>query len=419
VKPNVLGVSERSIVDEHLNWTEHIQNQKQREMEAVKQDLLKKMTDLDLKEVRRLWAAHESYYNPKAVTKKLIESSLAYLKVSLLEEVSTRKYEAIMNAVQKGQPLSEHSRPGPLQLVIATTWRSGSTFLEELLASHPAVYNHYEPLMQFDLHQVRDGGDALKAQKLVHDLLSCSYNSESEYMKKAKEIRDMFQRNTRIWKVCKTEEWGEGLCYNDSFLKQACKLFPWSTMKLVRLRLNLLEPVLQDASLNVKVIYLVRDPRGVMNSRSATVQWCKTADCNDPALLCQDMDSDLTAAIKLKNKYPQQIYILRYEDLALNPINKTHELLDYLKFELDSNIEEFLKSHTTTNYDKPWSTKRESSTRVTYWSTKLSAPRLKEIQDSCVAVMKKFGYLTVNSTKEVTSVNKILAPVNLMEYTVT
>ena len=58
-------------------------------------------------------------------------------------------------------------------MIISTTWRSGSTFLEELLASHPGMYNHYEPLLQFGLKQIREGNDASTAQKLVMDLLTC------------------------------------------------------------------------------------------------------------------------------------------------------------------------------------------------------------------------------------------------------
>ena len=57
--------------------------------------------------------------------------------------------------------------------MIATTWRSGSTFLEELLASHPGMYNHYEPLLHYGLKQIRDGKDADDAKKLVMELLSC------------------------------------------------------------------------------------------------------------------------------------------------------------------------------------------------------------------------------------------------------
>lgn len=224
----------------------------------------------------------------------------------------------------------------------------------------------------------------------------------------------MMSRNKIVWQVCNSLEWGSALCYNEDFLQHACELFPWVAMKTVRLRLRLLRPVLEDDKLNMRVVFLVRDPRGVMNSRLDTVKWCNTDDCNDPALLCSDMEDDLTVALQLQKEFPRKLFILRYEDMSLNPLVKTQKLLDYLGLDFDPKMEEFLASHTTKNLDKPWSTQRESKTRVTYWASKLSLETLLEVQAVCAPVMKRFGYLAVNSTQDIT-VEKILAPLDLPE----
>ncbi|KAG0717381.1 Carbohydrate sulfotransferase 4 [Chionoecetes opilio] len=332
--------------------------------------------------------------------------------MNLLEEVSARKYPDIMTAAHHALPLSDTPRPDPLQVVIVTTWRSGSTFMEELLNSHPAVFNQYEPLTFFGLRRVRDGEMSRKAQAVIHDLISCKYEGQNEYMRSAREVKELLTRNKLVYKMCATEDWGDALCFNESFLAQACHLFPWRTMKLVRLRLRFVRPLLEDTDLNVRVVYLVRDPRGVINSRTDTVKWCKTADCNDPQFLCSDMDDDLTAAVELQKQFPDQFYFLRYEDMSLSPVNKTQELLSHLGLDFDPHMEEFLASHTTKNYDKPWSTSRESKTRVTYWASKLTSEKLNEVQKACGPTMAKFGYLTINSTQNVT-VDQILGPLVL------
>lgn len=41
-----------------------------------------------------------------------------------------------------------------LQNMIISTWRSGSTFVGEAVASHPETYYHFEPLNQFRIVQV-------------------------------------------------------------------------------------------------------------------------------------------------------------------------------------------------------------------------------------------------------------------------
>ena len=60
-------------------------------------------------------------------------------------------------------------------------------------------------------------------------------------------------------------------CWKPEFLNKFCPLFPFQSIKTVRLRLNLTEQLVQDPSLNVRVMLLVRDPRGTMESRKHRV----------------------------------------------------------------------------------------------------------------------------------------------------
>ena len=50
-------------------------------------------------------------------------------------------------------------------------------------------------------------------------------------------------------------------------VKKTCNLFPIRLIKTVRLRVRFVEPLLTDPDLALKIIVLVRDPRGVMRSR--------------------------------------------------------------------------------------------------------------------------------------------------------
>lgn len=53
------------------------------------------------------------------------------------------------------------------------------------------------------------------------------------------------------------------------------------------------------------MILLVRDPRGLMQSRKKP-KWCQNSfDCSNTALLCNDMVSDYNIAVELKEKYPR------------------------------------------------------------------------------------------------------------------
>ena len=71
---------------------------------------------------------------------------------------------------------------------ISTTWRSGSTFLGDVLLAHPATYYHYEPLIHYGIKQVRDGAlDGLLAEdavRVLKNVLHCDYNELGTDMNK-------------------------------------------------------------------------------------------------------------------------------------------------------------------------------------------------------------------------------------------
>lgn len=59
-------------------------------------------------------------------------------------------------------------------------------------------------------------------------------------------------------------------------------------------------------SLNVRIIYLIRDPRATMASRN-TRPWCFSYDdCDDPTVLCNDLEMDYYAAQRLLSSYPDR-----------------------------------------------------------------------------------------------------------------
>ena len=63
-----------------------------------------------------------------------------------------------------------------------------------------------------------------------------------------------------------------------------------------------------------RVVLLVRDPRGVYNSRgSGTVaSWCKEKEeCADPTVDCCDLADDIVAAEDLAVRYPGKVTLVR------------------------------------------------------------------------------------------------------------
>lgn len=273
--------------------------------------------------------------------------------------------------------------------VIFSTWRSGSTFLGDILNAMPGNYYHYEPLIYYDIQQIREPPISDEALNALRQLLKCNYTSLDEYLNYAQSHNNVFSHNVRLWRNCETHP---QFCYEPKFLNAFCRLFPFQSMKVVRLRTALAEPLLIDSSLNVKILLLARDPRGTVQSRKHR-EWCPgVPDCDNPAILCKDMVSDYKAAEILLKNYPARFKVVRYEDLSLEPFKLTKEILTFYGLPFDPDVEDFLDSHTRTDIGGVSSTFRDSKTAPFHWMRDLAFDEIDYIQQHCTEAMNLWGY---------------------------
>lgn len=289
------------------------------------------------------------------------------------------------------------SNSNPFIAVILSTWRSGSTFLGDILNAMPANYYHYEPLLHYDIIQIRGRPHSKNALHTLRQLLLCNYTTLNDYLEYGQSHNYLFSHNTRLWRECHAYP---QFCWEPKFLNDFCRLFPFQSMKVVRLRLALAEELLKDDSLNVKIVLLVRDPRGTIQSRKHR-EWCPgQPDCDDPALLCSDMVADYKAAVDFSAKYAGQFKAVRYEDLSLDPFKMTKEILDFYGLPFDPEVEEFLDSHTRTDIGGVSSTFRDSKTAPFHWMRDLSFAEVQYIQQNCVDAMRHWGYRQASDRSE-------------------
>lgn len=281
----------------------------------------------------------------------------------------------------------------PLRILLVSTWRSGSTFLGQVLQQHPGVYQHYEPFSYLGVRQIRSGSEAFQSQQMLHRLLDCRYQEHDRYINYTKlNPVDMIGHNKRIWNACKSLNRVD-ICSNATFLTKACDMFPIQLVKTVRLRLNLTQLFLGETRLNAKVVFLIRDPRATINSRRSSVSWCDSSpDCSSPDVLCSDLKEDLKVSAALERLYPKSFTMLRYEDLANEPHTVLRRLFEFLGMEYSEELTEFVSQHTESEVEKPWSIARKSAARVSRWKDKLSVNEVEDIQQTCKSVIDNLGY---------------------------
>jgi hypothetical protein len=149
---------------------------------------------------------------------------------------------------------------------------------------------------------------------------------------------------------------------------------------------------------SLKIVYLVRDPRGIYNSRKSLV-WCSNKTCADPQTICNEISEDLLEFFKLKSQMPDQLFMIRYEDLSISPQETTSRLLQQLQLPFSKQVQRFLQSHTKVDphslgseNGNPYSTRRDSVSTAVDWVNRLSPNEIQIMQTACHSVIRQLQY---------------------------
>ncbi|KAH7965662.1 hypothetical protein HPB49_009507 [Dermacentor silvarum] len=212
-------------------------------------------------------------------------------------------------------------------VVIIAYYRSGSSFVGELLSSAPRTFFHFEPLMPFTVSGSIRPGRQRHAFHLLDELVRCRF--EPLYTVWL-ENNPYYKYNHFLADVC---EGGES-CSSPGHLSALCSRAETQTFKFTRLRVSQVESWIQrnpDIAQSVRVVHLVRDPRAIYSSRRG-LRWCTDyKPCDSAAALCSQMRSDLDAFEELTRRLQiNRTYQIRFEDLAADPLNETMRLFGRL-----------------------------------------------------------------------------------------
>ncbi|KAI9558828.1 hypothetical protein GHT06_015617 [Daphnia sinensis] len=283
--------------------------------------------------------------------------------------------------------------PPGKRILLVTKWRSGSTFLGEILSSAPGVLYSYEPLIYFEKYP----GSKME---LIRSLFECQF--PADYLRYVNGLatvqgsQNFMFKNRRLWDEC---YYNRTLCYQPEFVNHLCPYFPIHVIKALRLRVSELSPFLANysASKDWKIVHLVRDPRGTMSSRYNVAAWClKEPSCIEVNRVCAELQEDLELIQRLIHDFPDRHYLLKFEDLAVNAEAETEKLFRFLGMSVTELTKAFLESHTQSDSqtkNNPYSTFRQSNAIAYGWKTKLSEKEIATITDVCAPVLKLLSAL--------------------------
>ncbi|XP_041482335.1 carbohydrate sulfotransferase 3-like [Lytechinus variegatus] len=318
----------------------------------------------------------------------------------------------------------------PPFLVLMAQWRTGSTLLGQLFNQNPELFYIFEPLWPVT---------KLGKFKNVTECKEISRNIIRGFAKC--EFQPNFVKVLRSWGGVPHNK---GLCLNtrscrmDSaeVLGNFCKSFKGRlATKLIRADLELLKPLVVEDEINLRIIHLVRDPRGVSASRIHYLEHVKTdivakvrqffphsgrlmplglfdndampkymrdfrkkysRPMGNPTVqeLCRWMRENTFSSASLPLWLRGRYLLIKYEDFAESPLTETQRIYDFIGMPLTRDLKRFVNETTHPKFSdtNTFGTSKNSKNTAKQWMNDLTVLEERQILQECLDVLQLLGY---------------------------
>ncbi|KAI0216847.1 Carbohydrate sulfotransferase 1 [Lamellibrachia satsuma] len=272
------------------------------------------------------------------------------------------------------------------KILVLTKYRSGSTFIGQLLNEHPDIACLFEPLrlMSNSLNTYARISVA-SIDSYMKKLFSCAFTDALHDVQKLLPQRfissfacETFTRHlNKRPRICSIDDLER--------VQLACKQARYVAIKVICIypeQLVLIKKFLQE---EMQIVHLLRDPRGVFSSRITIVQYKSKQQRsayireNFDVLVgkasnhCKSVRDTLVMLASWKAADPSFndfYHLVRYEDFAYHPEDMARTLYSSLGISLHKNVKATTEGNKAVGHDF-YSTSRDSTETAEAWRNKL------------------------------------------------
>ncbi|XP_072824936.1 carbohydrate sulfotransferase 4 [Vicugna pacos] len=336
------------------------------------------------------------------------------------------------------QNMKEEPKPTHMHVLVLSSWRSGSSFVGQLFAQHPDVFYLMEPAWHVWMTFTQSTAQRLHmaVRDLIRAVFLCDMSVFDAYMKPGpRKQSSLFQWYTSRAlcspPACNVLPQDETisqsdckiLCHQQPFevVEKACHSHSHVVLKEVRFfNLQVLYPLLRDPSLNLHIVHLVRDPRAVFRSRERTAQdlmidshivmgqdWQKLKKEDQPyyamQVICQSQLEIYKAVQSLPKVLRQRYLLMRYEDLARDPLAQTARMYEYVGLKFLPQLQTWVYNITRGKGmgEHAFQTNARNALSVSQaWRWSLPYEKVSRLQKVCGNTMNLLGYHLATSEQE-------------------
>lgn len=312
--------------------------------------------------------------------------------------------------------------------------RSGTTFISAMFAKDPQIFLVYEPLWITKKWRINEASfDCFNCElEVVSSIVSCNFSRSPASTKYLSYVNkpwtgalpiNIFKTKKFCANIVENAHQGEVKCseisQNPGLVDRVCReQFKHSVVKVSPVRLpqeklaNLVPQVLlENPDIDVRILHLVRDPRGNINSR-INIKWVR--DYPNRFLgrtarkLCDTIRSNLVHAdralkkLNLANRYK----LVLYKQIADDPLGTAKEIYKFAGFEMPMETEKWIVESTKPSKDQlkkalanPYSSVRNASGNADKWRKDEFFARNQVIENQCKVLMDSLGLKKVSEPK--------------------
>ena len=305
-------------------------------------------------------------------------------------------------------------------VLIVTSGRSGSSFLGEIFNNHPDVMYYFEPILSKIVAEEnipqssnrkteyeQGKKQSINASEYIHDLFTCDASDTVTHI--LNHPNNMGRRMMSKFMMKKD------LCAN----RYECGKRPFHHINITKLNrlcsegyshvvikelqgrfhTGLKEIIVDRNYKNMKIIQLVRDPRGMLQSM-AKVGWIldtqNLVDWDRVESVCNKILGDFNYGNGLKEHI-----VIRYEDVCENFIPEIQRLLQFVGLSFTKSYRDYLRSLKQNKggdkIDKPYNLNKNMKGTSDRWRKNISPSFTAGVEKVCGELMDRFGYVKVGN----------------------
>ncbi|XP_068232384.1 carbohydrate sulfotransferase 1-like [Palaemon carinicauda] len=314
---------------------------------------------------------------------------------SLIEEKTVETEEVAQPGIHVPPTDTKNPKKPLIIILLSSSGRSGSTLLSNLLITRRNSVLFFEPLYKTMNHKIDPCHvNGTCVAQYLKSIAKCDYSDEFEdWFKRKKFFYSFF--NLEI-STCLEYATDENKCIGID-IRSRCRNSSVRIIKVIRCRVAWIEDLLKDDSLNIKVIYLTRDPRGTLASYR-TRQWE-----NSPSEQCTKMEEDMRNLERFAKLYPGKTYHIHLERLSVNLQPTVEGLFEFLygNREIYDEAEAFIDKHMRSKkkFTTDMNIVANSSVEYQAWRWEITEDTLKATENDlvCQYVFKELGHTIFGS----------------------